>query len=371
MSRSPGGKSVSFQNISRHYGSVRAVDGVSLKAEPGEFVSLLGPSGSGKTTLLMMLAGFETPTAGRVLIGDTDVTDIAPNKRDIGMVFQKYALFPHMSVARNIAFPLRMRGIPRADRDRKIRHALEMVQLTGYEERMPAQLSGGQQQRVALARAIVFEPTVILMDEPLGALDRQLRQHMQVEIKLLQGRLGATVIYVTHDQEEALTMADRVAILNHGHIMQYGAPQDLYRSPSSSFVAGFLGEMNFLPAEVVETSNQRMIVRIASTTIGVASPTGQHDNRPGQVVYVGVRPEAMTIAPVRSNPAQIAAEVKHIVFNGASSTILLDIKNGLSGEAMQVRAHVTGRSELASLRPGDQVAISWSDTEAKIFPDRP
>ena len=194
----------------------------------------------------MMLAGFEDPDAGRIVIGDREVTHVPPNKRDVAMVFQRYALFPHMTVAENIGFPLKMRGMGRAARDERIRRVLELVKLTGYEARKPAEISGGQQQRVALARAIVFDPPVILMDEPLGALDKKLRQHMQIELKQLQQRLGATVVYVTHDQEEALHMSDRVAVMNHGKLLQVGAPRELYDRPADAFVADFLGEMNFL-----------------------------------------------------------------------------------------------------------------------------
>ncbi|RVD68567.1 ATP-binding cassette domain-containing protein, partial [Mesorhizobium sp. M4A.F.Ca.ET.029.04.2.1] len=208
------GEGVTVRRLAKRYGSVTAVEDVSVDVKPGEFLSLLGPSGSGKTTLLMMIAGFELPTAGLIEIGATDITHVAPNKRNVGMVFQKYALFPHMSVSANVAFPLRMRKMDRAQIKRRVSEALAMVQLDDYGSRMPSQLSGGQQQRVALARALVFEPPVLLMDEPLGALDKKLREQLQIEIKTLQQRLGVTVIYVTHDQEEALTMSDRIAVMD-------------------------------------------------------------------------------------------------------------------------------------------------------------
>src|SRR6266567_8624280 len=237
---------VAVRDLSKSYGPATAVSGVSINVRAGEFLSLLGPSGSGKTTLLMMIAGFEAPTAGAIHIDDRDITELAPNKRNIGMVFQRYALFPHMSVADNIAFPLRMRRTPKAEIRRRVEAALALVQLEEYGGRLPSQLSGGQQQRIAVARALVFEPPVLLMDEPLGALDKNLREQMQIEIKRIQQSLGVTVIYVTHDQEEALTMSDRIAVMRNGCLEQIGSPTELYDNPATSFVADFVGKTNFL-----------------------------------------------------------------------------------------------------------------------------
>jgi spermidine/putrescine ABC transporter ATP-binding subunit len=239
---------VKISHLRKSYGSVLAVRDVTIEVSPGEFLALLGPSGSGKTTLLMAVAGFDFPDSGQIEIGGEDVTWAAPHKRDLGMVFQRYTLFPHMSVLDNIAFPLRMRKVARAEREDRARAALKTVRLEGYGDRMPAQLSGGQQQRVALARAIVYNPKVLLMDEPLSALDKKLREEMQVEIKHLQRELGITVIFVTHDQTEALTMADRIAVLNFGELQQMGSPKELYERPASAFVAGFIGETNFWTA---------------------------------------------------------------------------------------------------------------------------
>jgi putative spermidine/putrescine transport system ATP-binding protein len=225
-------------------GRVRAVDGVSLRIEPGEFFSLLGPSGCGKTTTLRMIAGFEAPDEGRIFVADRDLTEVPVHKRDMGMVFQSYALFPHRTVAENVAFGLRMRGLDCAEIATRVEAALKQVALTGYEERRPGQLSGGQQQRVALARAIVIRPPVLLCDEPLGALDRKLRQQMQIELKQLQKQLGVTLVFVTHDQEEALAMSDRIAVMNAGRVEQIGTPDEIYERPRTRFVADFIGEIN-------------------------------------------------------------------------------------------------------------------------------
>ncbi|HEV7415172.1 MAG TPA: ABC transporter ATP-binding protein, partial [Tianweitania sediminis] len=241
------GALIEIRGLGKRFGSVVAVDDVSLTIDAGEFVALLGPSGSGKSTVLMSVAGFERPTAGQILIDGVDCTGLPPNKRNIGMVFQHYTLFPHLSVGDNVAFPLKMRGIGKAERRRQAEQALEVVRLSGYAERMPKQLSGGQQQRVALARAIVYNPRVLLMDEPLSALDKNLREEMQIEIKRLHAELGFTVVFVTHDQGEALTMADRIAILKAGRLQQVSPARSLYERPSNLFAAGFIGEMNILP----------------------------------------------------------------------------------------------------------------------------
>jgi len=240
---------VSIRSATLRYGDFKAVDDVSLEIAPGEFMSLLGPSGSGKTSLLNILSGFTTPSSGSVWFGSTDVTVTPPHKRGIGLVFQNYALFPHMTVGENVAFPLRARRIPRVDCQADVRRALEMVELGGYEDRGITQLSGGQRQRVALARAIVFRPKLILMDEPLSALDKQLRETMQIELRHLHRRLGATIVYVTHDQREALTMSDRIAILRAGRLVQVDRPEGLYDNPGSRFVASFIGEATLVPVE--------------------------------------------------------------------------------------------------------------------------
>ncbi|MEO8132900.1 MAG: ABC transporter ATP-binding protein [Betaproteobacteria bacterium] len=240
---------ITVRQVTKSYGSVHALDRVDLDVKSGEFLTLLGPSGSGKTTLLMVLAGFTRPDHGSLLFGETEVIRLAPHKRDVGMVFQSYALFPHMDVATNIAFPLRLRRVPRYDITRRVESALETVQLGGFGSRRIDQLSGGQRQRVALARAIVFEPRILLMDEPLSALDKQLREHMQIELRQLHDKLGMTTIYVTHDQREALTMSDRIAVIQHGRVMQLDTPRQIYEKPANRFVAEFIGESTFVPVE--------------------------------------------------------------------------------------------------------------------------
>jgi len=258
---------VAIEGLTKKFGAVTAVDAVSFDVEAGEFITLLGPSGSGKTTLLMMLAGFSRPSAGSIRIADQEIVRLPPHKRDIGMVFQNYALFPHMTVGENIAYPLKLRRYSRADIQNRVAQVLDLVQLGGFASRRVDELSGGQRQRIALARAIVFEPRILLMDEPLSALDKQLRETMQIEIRRLHDRLGMTTIAVTHDQREALTMSDRVVVLHHGKLMQLAAPRDLYEHPANRFVAEFIGESSFLPAETragaVYCGNQALKHRIA------------------------------------------------------------------------------------------------------------
>ncbi|MDB5411965.1 MAG: transporter ATP-binding protein [Rubritepida sp.] len=244
------GHALALRGLTKRYGAFTAVDDVSLEVAQGQFLTLLGPSGSGKTTILMAVAGFVAPSAGTVLLDGGDITPLPPEKRDFGMVFQGYALFPHMSVADNVAFPLRVRGMSRADRDAKVRAALDLVQLQKFTDRLPRQLSGGQQQRVALARALVFDPKLLLLDEPLSALDKKLRAELQEELKALHRRIGRTFVNVTHDQEEALSLSDTIAILNHGKLVQIGDPNGLYERPRTRFVADFLGKSNFLEGTV-------------------------------------------------------------------------------------------------------------------------
>ncbi|KQW52678.1 MULTISPECIES: ABC transporter ATP-binding protein [Ensifer] len=242
-------RSLTLRSVNKSYdGKHMAADDVSLDIKAGEFVSFLGPSGSGKTTTLMMIAGFQHPTSGEIRLGERAIDKLPPHKRNIGMVFQNYALFPHMTIADNVAFPLRMRGVERAEKDRRSREALAKVGLQGFEKRVPSELSGGQQQRVALARALVFQPDVILLDEPLGALDKALREHMQVELKRIHRDLGVTMVYVTHDQSEAMTMSDRIAVFNGGRIEQVGTPNEIYFAPKSRFVASFIGDSNIIAA---------------------------------------------------------------------------------------------------------------------------
>jgi putative spermidine/putrescine transport system ATP-binding protein len=306
---------VRLAGLRKSYGQVAAVAGVDLQIAEGEFFTMLGPSGSGKTTLLRLIAGFERPDAGSVELGGTDVTRDPPYARDVNTVFQDYALFPHMSVLENVEYGLRVRRVAKADRRRRVQQALEMVRLTGFSERKPIQLSGGQRQRVALARAIVNEPEVLLLDEPLGALDLKLRQEMQVELKRIQREVGITFIYVTHDQEEALTMSDRLAVFNQGRVEQVGTPIDVYEHPASEFVAGFIGISN-----VLERGGRHITIRpekIRLLADGEQAPPGSHveSGRIEDVVYLGMLTryvialaEGGTLTAVRQNMETAAAE---------------------------------------------------------------
>ena len=305
---------VAFRGVRKSYdGHTLVVKDLDLEVERGEFLTLLGPSGSGKTTTLMMLAGFELPTAGEIFLEGAPVQRLPPEKRNIGMVFQNYALFPHMSVAQNIAFPLRYRGIRGAAAAARVARALAMVHLEDFGERVPRQLSGGQQQRVALARALVFEPHLVLMDEPLGALDKQLREHMQFEIKELQRKLGITIVYVTHDQSEALTMSDRIAVFHDGRIQQLAGPAEMYNAPANNFVAGFIGENNLLPCRVVTTDGSGGALVAMRNGASLAART-RHALRPGQEATVGARPEGIRLAAADGAP--VLAELQAIAFLG-------------------------------------------------------
>ncbi len=301
-------------------GKIVAVDDVTLDIAAGEFFSLLGPSGCGKTTSLRMIAGFELPDRGRVHVGGQDITDLPVHKRDMGMVFQSYALFPHRTVVENVAFGLRMRDVPKSDIERRVKAALAQVALTGLEDRKPGQLSGGQQQRVALARALVVEPRVLLCDEPLGALDRKLRQQMQFELKELQRRLGVTLVFVTHDQEEALAMSDRIAVMNKGKVEQIGAPTEIYERPRTRFVADFIGEINLL------------------------------DERRA------LRPEKIRL--VAPAAARLAGTVETANFLGGATLYRV---RGSDGRAFLARE--THAGERSPRKPGDAVGLAWNDAD--------
>jgi putative spermidine/putrescine transport system ATP-binding protein len=286
------GHALGLRGITKRYGSFTAVEGVDIAVGKGEFLTLLGPSGSGKTTLLMTVAGFVQPTEGQVLLDQRDITALPPEKRDFGMVFQGYALFPHLSVAENVAFPLRVRHVPKPDQASRVAQALDLVQLTRFAERRPSQLSGGQQQRVALARALVFDPALLLLDEPLSALDKKLRAELQDELKALHRRVGRTFINVTHDQEEALSLSDRIAILNHGRLVQQGSPAQLYETPRTRFVADFLGKSNFLAGTADGGGPEGFSIRTGATTLAVAAAA-----RPpaGTRVLLSLRPEKIAL----------------------------------------------------------------------------
>ncbi len=292
----PAGHALSLQGVAKRYGDFTAVQGATLEVASGEFLTLLGPSGSGKTTILMMIAGFVEPSAGQILLDGRDITALPPERRDFGMVFQGYALFPHMSVAENVAFPLRVRRMARAERDAKVRAALDLVQLDRFADRRPSQLSGGQQQRVALARALVFDPALLLLDEPLSALDKKLRAELQEELKALHRRIGRTFINVTHDQEEALSLSDRIAILNHGHVMQVGSPEALYERPATRFVADFLGKSNFIEGEAEPDAGGMALRRGRARVVARGTAPAGH-------AVLSLRPEKIVLLPVEGAPA--------------------------------------------------------------------
>ncbi|TGP50671.1 ABC transporter ATP-binding protein [bacterium M00.F.Ca.ET.230.01.1.1] len=363
------GASVSVRGLGKQYGAVRAVKAVDIEVRSGEFLSLLGPSGSGKTTLLMMIAGFEMPSEGAIRIGDRDVTYVAPNRRNIGMVFQRYALFPHMTVADNVAFPLRMRKVVKAEIARRVTDALALVQLQDFGKRLPSELSGGQQQRVAVARALVFEPPVLLMDEPLGALDKKLREQMQIEIKRLQQRLGVTVIYVTHDQEEALTMSDRIAVMRNGSLEQIGSPTELYDNPATPFVADFVGKTNFLEG-VCQSCNgtglefalgQSGFIRLKECPPNLPSPP-----RPGDKMRLAVRPEQIRILrPEDSDSPPLNGVVEAVIFVGSFRTFLVRLAGG-------ELIHVQASTDHGRVHPqeGDRVGLAVPRQAVQIFPER-
>jgi putative spermidine/putrescine transport system ATP-binding protein len=353
---------LSIQSVSKTYGDVRAVDRVSLEVAAGEFVTLLGPSGSGKTTTLQMVTGFIEPDEGRIFLDGLELTGVASYRRNIGMVFQNYALFPHMTVEQNIAFPLDARGFGRAESRQRITRALDMVGLTGFERRTPRQLSGGQQQRVALARAIVFQPPLLLMDEPLGALDKKLRDRLQLEIMELSRSLGVTVIYVTHDQEEALVMSNRIAVFHRGRIEQIGTPTDLYEKPRSVFVAGFIGESNMFMGEL-EFDGHAAAVRAGQWTIRVDARSAELASRSGRTVTLVVRPDRLRVDPAAAvrpvepgatKAATLPGRVREAIYLGPLRKYVVDLADGI-----RLISRVQTEMDGSQLSAGDEVWVSW------------
>ena len=329
---SPAGGHVQLVDLAKRYASFKAVCGIDLDIPPGEFFSLLGPSGCGKTTTLRMIAGFERPSGGRVLLDGRDVSDTPPNKRNVNTVFQSYALFSHLTVAENVAFGLRFAKSSRDETRTRVAQALTLVQMEEFRDRRPHQLSGGQQQRVALARALILNPSVLLLDEPLGALDAKLRKALQVELKALQEQVGVTFVYVTHDQEEALTMADRLAVMNGGRIEQVGTPREVYEEPSSAYVADFLGVSNLLDAEAVgETSDGRCRVRVGEQELLAARG---HTSARGQVKVV-VRPERVRVEPPRkTGENRLPGKIERVVYAGAISQLVVTLDRGAPIQCM-------------------------------------
>ena len=352
---------VTFTGVDKTYdGKSFVIRDLNLAISCGEFVSLLGPSGSGKTTTLMMLAGFESASSGDIHLDGKRVNDLPSYQREIGMVFQNYALFPHMTVAENVAFPLSVRKVPRPEIDARVREALEMIELPGVAERKPAQLSGGQQQRVALARAMIFEPRLILMDEPLGALDKRLRETMQYEIKKLHRRLGTTIVYVTHDQSEALTMSDRVAVFSEGDIQQIATPDRLYEDPANSFVANFIGENNGLKGTVTEIREDRAVL---------ALPSGAHVTgiageglEPGAEAILALRPERVALAEsATAKGNELKGRVDDVTYCGDHRRVQLS-----TVDAQGFIVKIPNDQQLAVPREGETISVHWQEEDCKI-----
>ena len=355
------GAGVRFEKVQKSYdGENLVVKDLNLDIAPGEFLTMLGPSGSGKTTCLMMLAGFEPATHGEIFLNDKPINNVPPYKRGIGMVFQNYALFPHMSVAENLAFPLQIRNMNKADQEAKVKRALEMVELGAFGNRRPAQLSGGQQQRVAVARALVFDPELVLMDEPLGALDKQLREQMQYEIKHIHENLGVTVVYVTHDQTEALTMSDRVAVFEDGRIQQLSPPNVLYESPRNSFVAQFIGENNKLSGKVTAIKGEICEVqlddgtKLKSEAVNVSSV--------GERTTISLRPERVEFDNPTKQDNVVEGEIVEILYLGDHLRVVMSVC-GNSEFIVKVR----NRGQTRPMKAGETHKIGWAARDCKAL----
>lgn len=354
---------ITFDQVRKEYGEHVAVDDLNLAIEPGEFFTILGPSGSGKTTTLMMLAGFTGPTSGRITLDGMDIGDTPSDKRNIGVVFQDYALFPHMTVRQNLAFPLEMRHEPKDVTEQRIGRVLDLVDMNAATDRYPDQLSGGQKQRIAVARAVVFNPSFLLMDEPLGALDRKLRQRLQVELRQLQQELGVTMVYVTHDQEEAMSMSDRVALMNNGTIEQMGTPRELYENPASPFVADFLGTNNMLGVATTGPEN------FALESGGVLPVSGAGEVLPDTTV-VAVRPERLALIAAGTVPPEdyqtCDAEVTHRLYLGSHTMYTVDCRT-----FGQVRVQMQHDDGEHSFETGDKVGMIWRAHDVQVFASEP
>ena len=348
---------IRYDGVTKEYGDITAVDDVSFEVTDGELLALLGPSGSGKTTTLRMLAGFERPTKGSIQLDDRDVTQVPTHKRDTGMVFQDYALFPHMTVGENIAFGLKRQGASGDEIDRRIRETLEMVDLAGFDDRKPANLSGGQQQRVATARAIAIEPKVLLMDEPLGALDKKLRDQLEVELTELQSDLGITTLYVTHNQSEALTMADRIAVMNEGHIEQIAPPMEVYENPETEFVAEFIGDTNFLEGRLQERED-RVVLMVDDVELEV-----KDRSLPAGDARVFVRPEKIHVKRAgHTDPSSntIGGRINRRLFLGSTVRYFVEV-GGFEMTVDEANRQATSLHEA-----GDDVVLTWSVEDTRL-----
>lgn len=358
------GVAVELRAVTKVFGEVTAVRNVSLEIQDGEFFSLLGPSGCGKTTSLRLIAGFEVPTAGRVLIGGLPMGQTPAHRRPVNTVFQSYALFPHMTVHDNVAFGLEMRHLSKGEIRRRVGEALEMVRLPGLDLRRPKQLSGGQQQRVALARALVNRPKVLLLDEPLGALDLKLRKAMQLELKLLQDQVGITFIYVTHDQEEALTMSDRIAVMDRGLVLQVGTPHEIYEQPATRFVADFIGETNLIPGQVVAI--EREVVQLALPGSTLLRAPGGPGVTVGSSVTLAIRPERIMLgpAPTLETTNQVEGKVIDVVYTGATTSILVRLESDIG---LTVRQANTASEGAITYTPGQTIQVAWSVEASSLY----
>ena len=365
---------VRLVDVVKRFGDVHAVDHIDLEVHDGEFFSLLGPSGCGKTTTLRMIGGFEEPTSGLIELQGEDVTWLPPFKRNVNTVFQNYALFPHLTIFENVAFGLRRKGVPDRDVKSRVGEMLELVELPGYERRKPTQISGGQAQRVALARALINRPAVLLLDEPLGALDLKLRKQMQVELKRIQQEVGITFIYVTHDQEEAMTMSDRIAVMNLGRYEQLGDPESLYERPATPFVAGFLGVSNLLPGTVQGKDERYATVKLADDTL-IRAPSGLVDGRSD--ISVGVRPEKIRLREAGATDAPPAGHntlhgiVRDASYLGVSTQYQVEARGGVRLTVYEQNVERATRSELWA--PGEEVVLTWSPDHSFVVttPDEP
>ncbi|HET7678471.1 MAG TPA: ABC transporter ATP-binding protein [Candidatus Limnocylindrales bacterium] len=365
---------VELLDVTKRFGSVVAVDRLTLRIARGAFYSLLGPSGCGKTTTLRMIAGFEDPTSGEVRIGGRSVDGVPPYRRNVNTVFQHYALFPHMDVGRNVGYGLRQRGITGAEERRRVTEALELVRLRGYEHRRAWELSGGQQQRVALARALINRPTVLLLDEPLGALDLKLRREMQLELKSLQTQVGITFVYVTHDQEEAITMSDRIVVMHDGRVLQEGSPAELYNEPRSRYVAGFLGQSNFIAGRVVEGGPSLAIATPGGLRVLARRPVGLEAPAAGAEVTVAIRPERIRLLGAAGEGAAAEANalvgrVTHATYLGdqVEHRVQVDGVGEIVARAMAPETMDAGESATPRFAPGDQVIATWQRAAALVL----
>jgi spermidine/putrescine transport system ATP-binding protein len=358
---------ISLQNVTKRFGSVTAVDAVWLDIREGEFITLLGPSGCGKTTTMRLIAGFEEPDEGRILLRGHDVVGSPPNKREVNMCFQHYALFPHMTVEENIAYSLRLRKVPKEQRHTEVGRMLEIVRLDGYEDRRPGQLSGGQQQRVALARALINLPAALLLDEPLGALDVKLRKQMELELKRIQLELGTTFVYVTHDQEEALSMSDRIAVMNAGVIEQLGTPHDVYDHPDTPFVADFVGMLNAVDFRVDANEGEDAVMRIDDRE-RIVVPAGGVGAGTGATLLVAVRPERIGLAPgevdgaAASSASRLTGKVAQVVYLGTLTQFHVDTRIG-----KRFVVHRLSDEGTAGVAEGDTVTLTWARDDASVL----